>query len=422
MTLKLFPVAFLAALTLTARGASTEPYDWAAGSVFREYTYHGDAVDTGKMPRKHFSELDPGTKRPEHADRLANTRAPRLLTLATKGVERAELLPEYWSGHSGTTGWLQVNRRPWIPLPRPVGTPLPAEHYYHTVLGNRAVPMAVKDLIDGENTFRFTAGPQVFASFDWGFYWIYAFTVRLYHPRAAEHPAATIANIKNGDALGENPVIVVAPQPGAAPIQRVDVFAFYEDCNYSGSGFHREWHGQTLYGKPLQHVGSATAAPWTVRWNTEWVADQAQPVRLVARAIDEAGWHTVTPMVENLRFAPRGRRVTLVRASEMPTGFGVRAGREMACVLDVPPFAVKPHRAQIKLMTWSGSHVERIRFNDTQLSPKIGREHDFSVDALEVPVDAVKPGRNEFAMFSATRHHAAEVDWPGPVLLLEFEK
>ncbi|MDO8543883.1 MAG: hypothetical protein Q7S40_25855 [Opitutaceae bacterium] len=412
--------AFLVATLATAHVAAAEPYEWAGGSVFREYIYNSEAVDTGKAPRKHFSEIDPGSKRTEMAELKANPRAPRLMTLSTKGVERAELLPEYWSGHSGTTAWLQVNRRPWVPLPRPAGTPGPAEHYYHTVLGSRAVPVALKDLIDGENTFRFTAGPQVWGSFDWGFYWIYAFTLRLYHPRAAEHPTASIANVKSGDALGENPPITVAVQPGGAPIKRVDVFAYYEDCNYSGSGFHREWHGQTIYGRPHQHVGSATAAPWTVHWNTEWVADQSQPIRLAARVVDEAGWHTVTPIVENVRFSPRARKVTLIRASEMPPGFGVRAGREMTCVLDVPSLPKKPAHARIKLLTWSGSHVERIRLNGVQLSPKIGREHDFSIDTIEVPPEAVKLGRNEFAMFSATTHHAAEVDWPGPVLLLEF--
>jgi hypothetical protein len=414
--------ALMAAFALVVvRGFGAElPYEWEAGSVFREHIYFADAVDNGTTPRKHFSELDPGTKRPEHAARLAETRAPRPMMLSKAGVERAELLPEYWSGHSGTTAWLQLNKRPWVPLPRPVGTPRPPEHYYHTVLGSRAVPLRVNDLLEGENVFRFAAGPQIYGNFDWGFYWIYSFTVRLYHARAAEHPSASLAHVRAGDTLPENPEIVVQVKPGAAPIKRVDVFAWYEDFNYSGSGFHREWHAQMVYGRPEHHVGSATSAPWTVRWDTEWTPDQSQPLRLVARVIDEAGWHTVTPIVENLRFVRRGRRVTMTKATDMPEGFGVRAGREMACTLDVAELPSRPTRAFIKLLSWSGSHVERIRLNDTQLSAKIAREHDFSVDMIEVPPGAVKVGRNEFAMFSATSHHAAEVDWPGPVLLLEF--
>lgn len=412
---------FLFSLTAVAVAADA-PYQWEPGSVFREHVYFAGAKDDGVHSRKHFSELDPGTKRPEHAAKLPNLRSPRVMTLSKADVVRAELLPEYWSGHIGTTAWLQVNRRSWIPLPRPVGTPNPPEHYYHVVLGSRAVPVAVKDLAEGENKFAFAAGPQVFGNFDWGFYWIYSFTVRLYHPRAVEHPSAVIAHVKPGDVLGENPTITVEPKPGAAPIKRVDVFAEYEDFNYSGSGFHREWHAQMLYGEPSCHVGSATSAPWSVRWNTQWVPDQDRPIRLLARVIDEAGWHTVTPVVENVRFVRQGRSVKMVKASEMPAGFGVRAGREASCVLDAAGLPERPSRAYIKLLTWSGSHVERIRLNDTQLSPKIGREHDYAIDLIEVPPAAVKPGRNDFFMFSATKEHAAEVDWPGPVLLLEYTK
>ena len=110
----------------------------------------------------------------------------------------------------------------------------------------------------------------------------------------------------------------------------------------------------------------------------------------------------------------------MIRASEIPKQFGVRAGREMSCVLNVPELPSSPQRARLMLLSWSGAHVERIRLNATPLSPKIGRVHDFAADAIEVPPGAVQQGRNEFAMFSATKEHAAEVDWPGPVLLLEL--
>jgi hypothetical protein len=412
--------AIAVALTTAAFAAAAAPYEWEPGSVFREFTFNGDAVDDGVKHRPHISEVDPGTKRENLKDRLATTRFPRPLILSIAGATRAEFIPEYWGGHIGTTAWFQVNRSTWFPWPRPAGTPDEPERYYHTVLGSRAAPLPLSALVEGENIFRITAGPQIQGAFDWGFFWIYAFTVRIYHSRSGEHPRAAITNVKDGDVLGENPQISVTPVSGTAPIQRVDVFAFYDDFNWSGSGFHREWHGQTIYGKPHHHVGSATGAPWTVTWNTEWVPDQSQPVRLVARVVDAAGWHTITPVVDKVRFERRGRSVKMIRATEMPNTFGVRADREMACALNVPDLSAPPTRARIMLLSWSGAHVERVRLNATPLSPKIGRVHDFAVDAIEVPPAAVKAGRNEFAMFSATREHAAEVDWPGPVLLLEF--
>ena len=66
--------------------------------------------------------------------------------------------------------------------------------------------------------------------------------------------AGALATAGHGTALG---IIRSAVQAG----KRIDVFAFYDDFNWSGSGFHREWHGQSIYGLPHHHVGSATAAP-----------------------------------------------------------------------------------------------------------------------------------------------------------------
>jgi hypothetical protein len=420
--LSLIGGTLVALLFATSGGFAAEsaPYKWEPNSVFRDYTFNADARDDGVKHRPHISEIDAGSKRTEMPELRAKAREPRMLNLSIANATRAEFIPEYWGGHIGTQAWFQVNKSPWMPWPRPVGTEEPAEHFYHSVLGNRAVPLSLKALLEGDNAIRIAAGPQTYGAFDWGFFWIYAFTVRVFHPRSAEHPSATIASLKSGDTLGENPSITVAPKPGAAAIKRVDVFAFYDDFNWSGSGFHREWHAQTIYGVPHHHVGSVSSAPWTVRWNTEWVPDQSQPVRLVARVIDADGWQTITPMVENLRFERHGRSVRMIRASEIPKQFGVRAGREMSCVLNVPELPSSPQRARLMLLSWSGAHVERIRLNATPLSPKIGRVHDFAADAIEVPPGAVQQGRNEFAMFSATKEHAAEVDWPGPVLLLEL--
>ncbi len=406
----------------SALAAEPAPYEWEPNTVFRDYTFNADAKDDGVKHRPHLSEIDPGTKRKEMPELRAKTREPRPLTLSIAGATRAEFIPEYWGGHIGTQAWFQVNKTSWIPWPRPAGTREPPEYFYHSVLGSRAVPLPMQALVEGENTVRIAAGPQIYGAFDWGFFWIYAFTVRVFHPRTPDHPAGAIVNVRSGDAVGENPLITVAPSPGGAAIKRVDVFAFYDDFNWSGSGFHREWHAQTIYGVPHHHVGSATAAPWSVRWNTEWVPDQAQPIRLVARIIDGAGWQTVTPIVEHVRLARTGRSVQMIRASDMPKAFGVRAGREMACTLEVPALRMTPRRARLMLLSWSGAHVEKIRLNDTFLSPKIGRVHDFAADAIEVPPSAVKPGKNIFAMFSETKEHAAEVDWPGPVLLLEFKE
>jgi hypothetical protein len=400
--------------------AADAAFEWEPGSVFREYTFvpRGARPDDGN-PRAHISEIDPGTKRPDKVEQAQAARAVRPLVLDPSGAMRGEFFVEYWSGHSGTTAWYRYNRNTWNPLPRPLGTPVEPERYYHTVLGGRVVPLDVARLVPGENAFAFSAGPQIHNGFDWGFFWIYSFTARLYHPRSAEHPSVTISNVPAGQALAENPSIEVVPRAGAAPIARVDVYACYDDFNYSGSGLGHEWQGQTEYGKPRFHVGSATQAPWRVTWDTAWVADQDRPIRLVARVVDAAGWHAVSNVVDGLTLKRERRHVVLCPALDLPVSWGVRVGAEKSCGFDVPATAGKPRAARIKIMTWSGSHADVIRFNGTQLAVKIGRVHDYQVDSFAVPVELIKSGRNTLSVKSTLSEHPAEVDWPGPVLLLE---
>ncbi len=398
-------------------------YQWEPGSVFRESTFlpRGVRPDDGNS-RAHIAEIDPGTKQKGKEAQVAAARAIRPLVLDPTGATRAELAIEYWSGHSGTTAWYRLNRNSWTPLPRPFGTPVEPERYYHTVLGGRVVPIDVSILKKGENVFAFAAGPQIQSGFDWGFFWIYSFTTRLYFPRTADHPAVAIANLKSGDALAENPEIVLAPQAGAAPIERIDVYAYYDDFNYSGSGLHREWHAQTEYNQPRFHVGTVTHAPWRVQWDTTWVPDQDKPLRLIARVVDAAGWNAMSAVVEDLTLPRHSRHVVMCPALDMPVAWGVRQGREKSCGFAVPASTAKLTAARIKVMSWSGNHADVISFNGKQLPAKIGRLHDYKVDTIEVPVGLVTSGRNTFAVKSTLNEHPAEIDWPGPVLLLEYQK
>ena len=113
------------------------------------------------------------------------------------------------------------------------------------------------------------------------------------------------------------------------------------------------------------------------------------------------------------------RHVGLCPALDMPAGWGVRVGAEKGCGFEVPANAGRITAAKIKIMSWGGNHADVIRFNGTQLAAKIGRVHDYQIDVIDVPVELVKPGRNTFTVKSTSSEHPVEIDWPGPVLLLE---
>lgn len=165
-----------------------------AGEVFREFTFNERA-----KPGTHISELDPGTKRDfgkEHAWAKNKPRhVPHSIVLDLEGATRAEMSAEFWGGHIGTSGQkFSVNDNPWLDLPQPQGTPGRPQCFYRTLLGNNAVPIPLTHLRHGKNAVRFAAGPQICYGFDFGFYWIYAFTIRVFYGDAKPHVAGQIVS------------------------------------------------------------------------------------------------------------------------------------------------------------------------------------------------------------------------------------
>jgi hypothetical protein len=80
--------------------------------------------------------------------------------------------------------------------------------------------------------------------------------------------------------------------------------------------------------------------------------------------------------------------------------------------------------ARLVVSTWSGNvdddSAHELRWNGERLAERFGVFHNYSHDLLELPVSRIKPGANEVTLFSTYKGHSLEVNWPGPVLLIEF--
>lgn len=423
-------LSLLSGLHLTAADTAA-PYEWEAGAVFQQYNYvtadNPDAAD-GPWPNQ-FEELDPG----HSPEAQAKARQPRPLQLDIAGATQAEIAIEWTPVHIATPGWFTVNwkeSRNWVPLPTPVGTPGDPLQYHFCVHGSLPQPLPLDWLKQGDNVFRFAAGLQTHHLFNtgnpalWGYgcLWIYDFSVRIFHPRSPEHPRVAILNLASGDTIGENPIIAFRAEPGKAPIERVDVFACYDGYNVSGSGFSREWHGQMRYGQPSLHVGSATTTEGNIVWDTTWIPDQEQPVRLVAIVTDAAGWHSVSAIVDDLHFIRHGRHVRMISATDVPPRFSVVYNQEKSCHFEIGDLPARPNRALLQIVdSFGGPKLESVKFNGTEIARGFGRLHRYSFDAVDVPTSLVHSGQNTYSIFSTETVHGPEMDWPGPALLLEFK-
>lgn len=388
------------------------------GDVFKEYTYS-----------KEITPKPAGTFTSE--GKFSKTRVERRYVVDLniddlEGATRAEMIVEYWGGHIGTSEQkFSVNGGAHHHVAHPTNTPTRFEAYYRQVMGNPAVSFPVSDLEEGTNEIEFHTGPQIekysFGSPVWR---IYSFTIRVYYEDSKPHPTGKITSPSPGAQLGDNPRIEVEAESEQGAIQQVDLVGLYRDYDFEGNGVFRQWHYQVSDGKLQRHIGTATQAPHEVVWDTEWVPDQEKPMKLMAQIVDSTGMHYMTPAVEGLTFH-RPRSVKLYEPYNVPEKFGVRTGMERkGCNIDVPDFSHRAQRARLFLTTWSGSSAQQVGLNKTVIADIAegigGSGHDYAIDAIPVPLDAILEGGNRFWIYSHLSYHAAEVNWPGPALLVEY--
>jgi hypothetical protein len=383
------------------------------GEVFREFIYN-------PSPGFHWGELDPACTR-ENVKSWAR-RTPKFLNLDIKDAVRAEMTVEYWGGHIGTSQQrVNVNDNEWILLPQPHNTPGDPQCYYRTLLGNEAIALPLQNLKQGANKVIFTCSKQTCYDFNWPFYWIYSFTIRVYYKTSLPHPTGQITSPVAGSEIGDNPVIKVSASAKAG-VKQVDVIGYYEDFDWDGNGVFTEWQYQTRYGVMYHHVGVTTCAPYEIIWGTSWVPDQEQPIKLAAKITDEHGVCYMTPVVQNISLKRKDRSVKMYKAYDVPEKFGVRVGDLMSCKIDIPDDVKKENVVRLVLSTWSAAHSDYFALNGKLLSERLGAVHDYSYDSVPVPAGAAKKGVNVFQILATTREHALEVNWPGPVLLVEYVK
>ena len=94
------------------------------------------------------------------------------------------------------------------------------------------------------------------------------------------------------------------------------------------------------------------------------------------------------------------------------------------CTIDISDDIENAKSACLLLSTWSGKcddgSIHEIMINGKRISDNFGKLHDFSFDHLSIPLEWIKKGMNEISIYSLFEGHSLEINWPGPVLLIEF--
>jgi hypothetical protein len=51
----------------------------------------------------------------------------------------------------------------------------------------------------------------------------------------------------------------------------------------------------------------------------------------------------------------------------------------------------------------------------------MGLNHNYDFDHIAIPVQVLRKGENVVSFYSVTKHHGAEILWPGPALLVRYD-
>lgn len=341
---------------------------------------------------------------------------------------RAELTVGYNQGHSGAPELhVSINNQPYQLLPRPAS--IPNSGYFFHIYPTVDIPLA--HLQPTNNVYKFTNAKWLRdpANYDAGYdqSLLYEMILRVYYdPARKPHPTGAITAPAPGGvldgSLGARPTLT-ATATGAA---RVDFIGNYEDFDRLGDTQIRRWHyrwkhvNRNLHLDLIDHIGSDTAAPFSVDWNMEWVPNQTAPLSLSAFLTAPDGIMTMLEPVTGVTFQRSDRWVELARPTLTPANFKSSSSklRDRQARFLVNGFDGDLRcatTARLMYQFWPGGDNEDMGFvlNSTH-------HHGFFYPAETFPTEYLRIGENDLELDQGGEH-GMEVLWPGVGVYIAYE-
>mgnify|MGYP000683945510 FL=1 len=300
--------------------------------------------------------------------------------------------------------------------------PAPQASYQHHTYPVVRVPVSAFKS-GPNNSFRLRVDPK--HPWRWPQNLINGLHIRIYYdPNARPHATGTITSLQSGDALGETVKLAVE---STEPINRVDYVGLYEDVNLEGDGVYRQWHYLYFHGRLMHHIGSAEREPFEVAWNTSWIPDQKEPMEISARITDRTGLTYQTPAVTNLSLKRTDRSVELCKPYAIPKKWVTRSGEKTES-FDVHGDPSDAVAAQLVWSSWSPGYMRGVFINGTQVFDHEGPKYQTCYHRVTLgDVGMLKAGRNVLTTgktpkINGKMVHGMEVNWPGIMVLIRYQK
>lgn len=397
-------VAVVSAVAVGGVMARPQPQD-----VFREYPKQTGMLRIGE--RWEWGGSNSGKNMP-----LASRNGAPSYQVDLEGAIRAEVVVSYDQCHGSTEGLrIAFNDNEYVRLPVPEAIPEPQPRYMFWIYPTVEVPLA--HLREGANKFRMRvdADPRPEGEGGWMQNLVYAVVLRVYYGPSKPHSTGEITSPADGESIGDSAVLTVRTD---GKVKQVDFVGLYEDHDYEGNGIYRQWH-YTYDNKAriADHLGTTSASPYSVRWNTHWVPDQPQPMEIAARIVDTSNMIYMTPAVKKLTLYRPGVSVELCKPYNIPDTWVTRKGLKQAN-FRVSGDLSKAKAAVVKCRVWKyeGNCAWLVNGETVGTLTTVSGE----VTTNSLPLELLKSGENVVAT-PKYGHHGIELCFPGLVPLVRYE-
>lgn len=394
------------------------------GSIFREYRWvPPESTDAGKFLRvggnlNYLTSPDhfPPENLKDGFIRLADS-------IDLSGATYAELVIERLQSHEDTKGLkIQINNNEWIPVHDPPRIPNPATDYMFHFYPKINIPL--DHIESGFVDFKLEVDEH--QKWNWPQNLIYGLVFRIYYENEKGELNARIGGIDNNSKIGNEQKLQIFSDQ-LSDIKKVDYIGFYEDVNWQGDGIYQQWQYHIHMAKIRNHIGGSNTPPFIVNWDTHWLPDQDQEMKIMARVEAKNGLMYLTEAVEGLKLT-RDYSVHLIKPFQQPGNWVTRAG-EFSEYFNLP---IKPQyisQANLYWRSWSPCYSEGIKLNNKVIIEKENwpcYEYFEHIKKLQ-DISILKKGQNTLTTLKTPLHngqmvHGMEVQWPGIMMKIKFKK
>ncbi|MBD3392098.1 MAG: hypothetical protein GF418_08480 [Chitinivibrionales bacterium] len=383
----------------------------APGDIFREYKWIARALDgtPGDSGTDWISEWPRDGGHGRVGGSLDNMGENRPIPgMDLDGATRAEVVIEKVLCHDQTRGLsISINDNDWILMP--LASEIPAEqyNYQHHYFPEAEVPLS--QLKTSGNVFKLKVDNAGW----WPQNLVYGVLIRIYYDNAKPHPTGSIVSPAAGETIGLNPQIAA---DATGNVDRVEFIGFYEDYNYKGDGNYRQWQYRWIKGWLKNNLGTATASPFAVTWENDWIPEQPGPMKIMARIVGNDGMIYCTDAVDNISLARPGLTIEMCKPYDVPGQWVTRKGTKTE-KFDVSGDLSVATKAQAVCAVWKHESNCEYEVNGT----KVGflRTESLVVTRNEFDVNLLNEGANTLSTLPYG-HHGIEFNWPGVVVLVKY--